>query len=1272
MKNEILQSHQELLANYAQTLEEKSESQLKDLEKKLLKADFSPKIVDRIYSDLNNRGGAQISYIHSIRVFLQDKLDFHYNDAIDTITEIFTPKFRENDLAYRQAVQTYLQNRSKDLVNARAEWRAYFEYRFRKQINRHLDQYFPEHWLTLNINLYSFIDNRNMPFYRLHLGVPDSHDAKYRADKDKSPYALREAAFTGLSHFQGKYSTVWEIIHNNVTSIFYFDKTPQKSLDMVVYEIDPDVRPKVSRGEPSYFGKFNAEGSHRESTILQIKPGDTNPELVFRAERAKCVNPEEKTYGECEREFQYSIMRFLIRSGIFNPLDAAFHVRLFEPKFENILQKAYSRYKSPGEHIKDNSRHEYEHMLLKELENLGNLKSLETTVLDQFNSSRRRIPYFDNSSDSWKNFDHNDKYTQEENEQLDLVIKLLDLEDPLSLDVRMSIFEAGFFYITQEDNTISHIYWLPVIINWKEQLTGGATFINSDKRIDPDLEWSKDPETGKYVEGSNAPTMPLTPSHSVPQDLISLLYFFNGLFVDKQIGEIEEVVRAPQERSAAVSVMSRNISHNLGSHVLSYLKNTLSNEEQMVDANILAGLPEELLSLIRNGDIVLPTLRSIGTLLDYFQERQDYIGTFASDRYLYFSPVYFRSSILKHFYTPVDPAKEHPFRNLILDYIVYSEGYTSKDIVINTQWKDAETGEVTPLDDNNDFEVALPSGNTGRQGIYTILENFIRNSAKHGIPKDKRPNQRMEVSIVISEAPEPADKSGIRYYKVEVQDNSSNIDRAKLERISKALNDPLMQKDGNPHEQHKGIKEIQIATGWLRGIQPHQLNEAAPGELPVLQIPEKPKDDEGIALKYVFYLRRPTPGLLIVKDKSKYYGAEKTGELMPAYQENLKDWRIEEYYPDIELNPKKVQYQFVAIEKALEIDTKDWKKQYFHILSQCPVRVVTGIDDGFLLAADFKKRLVQKWLNEHAPFDDMQKHSRFAITLPFAANPRRLSEDKDFRIGISDPNPSRAFSEEPDIREYVIDNTDEGEKQPIVFRRHNDLSAQFDHFRKDDSELKDYLFVEGISGDNTNNRLFRFETISHLWRYKMLEAALTKIIIIDERIWNNYYKPGRTKENDRNYQLWAKKNIHILSLEQDMEHPGYLFMKDLRGENVVRLDENGEVEFVNRGRNQPIYEQSHFISLHQGLLERGIKFCSNSALLKNKDEQDQIDSLLKRFKDEVFKVKFRVTIHSGRSKTHILPKRTAFVQLASLGSALRDCKLSLCELFYATIQEENK
>ena len=174
-------------------------------------------------------------------------------------------------------------------------------------------------------------------------------------------------------------------------------------------------------------------------------------------------------------------------------------------------------------------------------------------------------------------------------------------------------------------------------------------------------------------------------------------------------------------RSAIGSIMSRNGSHNIGSHVLAALSHNVGT------------MPDDRV------------------LYQYIQHRMDYIATATTDfpSWTYSTPVV--SGMMKEFLS-----QRH-----LLDYIANSEGlraYRFQDANMDNAARDGQKNTIRIsvskcigknevvdyitypyADDNkyrerlsNDVSVAIPGGTIGEHAFFTILENVIRNAAKHG------------------------------------------------------------------------------------------------------------------------------------------------------------------------------------------------------------------------------------------------------------------------------------------------------------------------------------------------------------------------------------------------------------------------------------------------------------------------------------------------------------------------------------------------------------
>lgn len=185
-------------------------------------------------------------------------------------------------------------------------------------------------------------------------------------------------------------------------------------------------------------------------------------------------------------------------------------------------------------------------------------------------------------------------------------------------------------------------------------------------------------------------------------------------------------------KSGIAAIMSRNGSHNLGSHVLA-----------AVQANINE-LPDDQI------------------LFKYIQHRMDFIAQITTEIPTWSYPVYFLQDMMLQFYK-----QKH-----LLNYITESEGlsafnYQKREYINDEKGKtklesieddsvqlnriiiivlDENKKELYNNKEKKDTVLAIPGGVVGQHALFTIFENIIRNSAKHGI-RNKKIGQNLEIRI---------------------------------------------------------------------------------------------------------------------------------------------------------------------------------------------------------------------------------------------------------------------------------------------------------------------------------------------------------------------------------------------------------------------------------------------------------------------------------------------------------------------------------------------
>ena len=264
-------------------------------------------------------------------------------------------------------------------------------------------------------------------------------------------------------------------------------------------------------------------------------------------------------------------------------------------------------------------------------------------------------------------------------------------------------------------------------------------------------------------------------------------------------------------KSAISTIMSRNGSHNIGSHVLAALSHNVGT------------MPDDRI------------------LYQYIQHRMDYMATVASDFPTWKQPTMFVGELMREFFS-----QRH-----LLDHIAESEGLSAWEfqnpdlsaeeareqhgkIKIRIRHDKGDGKTLVDVIDytkeaaiksllKEDVALAIPGGVVGNHAFFTILENIIRNAAKHGWSKrlpEERKQSNLEVTIDY--------KDSGRYVQFTIWDNMSNVDskdttstskpeKTLLERQKDRINQPFIDEEGRLRRENWGMAEIKISAGYLTG-----------------------------------------------------------------------------------------------------------------------------------------------------------------------------------------------------------------------------------------------------------------------------------------------------------------------------------------------------------------------------------------------------------------------------------------------------------------------
>ncbi len=640
-------------------------------------------------------------------------------------------------------------------------------------------------------------------------------------------------------------------------------------------------------------------------------------------------------------------------------------------------------------------------------------------------------------------------------------------------------------------------------------------------------------------------------------------------------------------KSAKAAIMSRNMSHNIGSHVMSYLKQKLGSitaimsDENKVLYNLTddeylkslmsrreLGNPEMLQTAIQNvrnaenaekdkptsKKIQFPFLVGTGRFIGYLQERQDYIATIATDYIPYGAPVNLKDAIydelnpdlrhMRHNESSQDDDGNRPM-NVLLSFIAKSEGLsrenmemvgqsfkTHNDIlfgfpkyenegtaphVFGIESENSKTGDVA-LTEMRKVNFSLPGGLVGRQAIFSIVENLIRNAAKHGNPCSTKQDGEgkdvgnleltFDVIDLASMNSEPCineriyDSKWRELYKASIDHDqlylftiTDNIvyktdseGRSLAERMRPALIEEYLDDNGNMRPTNKGIKEIRISAAWVRNeveetrylrYEDYAAGKPIPQKKAPLVAIEMTKEGH---LRYMICLPQDRMAAVITDGMSD--DNKRIFKNLSDY--SSKDWTL---YESIEAAKKdnKISYHYIFV-----ADEEKYNE----------FRPYTSNRLFVWNPADEQKQEITR-LQEETDAEVRYKHVKNAIV-------RMLHgiNDQSEPIYIWDSKTVDSQSEEdkknrPD--KVIVERSDtDADKAKYVYRTHHSTDTQFETYWKKKSLNEAYnniVRIDAITGDNSSDRIVRREPLNEEWYCSHLRALKKRVAIFDERLF---------------------------------------------------------------------------------------------------------------------------------------------------------------------------
>lgn len=572
----------------------------------------------------------------------------------------------------------------------------------------------------------------------------------------------------------------------------------------------------------------------------------------------------------------------------------------------------------------------------------------------------------------------------------------------------------------------------------------------------------------------------------------------SGIFKVVLMGEKgrSEILRHAT-RAAVAAIMGRNMSHNIGSHVLSYWSRRLQKYSEM-----LITVNSSLNNVVRLQDAnnCIEQVKDISMrdriFFEYLRSRMDFIAEISTTDPAWASTMLFCQDIILPFVS----------QTVLLNYLVMSENihfepccklgclesesashhritikvYYRSEILFEVQYlsdkpelyyKSNTKNQWTPLPVGNliemrgDIPVLVPHGLTGIQAFYSILENFIRNSAKHG-------NNKLEKGSQFSIIFDIDDTEFDDLIKVSISDNLGNCDKSVIKILNDGLTESLVNKNGVIKPGNWGLKEKKISSCFLRmggsgdidktiDYPPKWSKEAKAKQfiMPSCTSCKRSTHCSTPVVSYDFYLMKPKEALIIGGSSNR--DCEKLG----IFSINKKRFTA----PYIK---RGVPHRFLIIYERVEKSLLDKNKDYL------PIRQLKRFDGDCSVGI---LPCYKAWLKKKYLTTDIAK-----ANIVYRVNDMVNNTINNVVVSYN----------------KVIDLPTTGTcNNLIVFDDHGE---KWEKLMKESTNGLQYY--QGVSAANPTKRLLlNFNRLDSAKRelavVELAEAALTKVLIVDERIW---------------------------------------------------------------------------------------------------------------------------------------------------------------------------
>ena len=695
---------------------------------------------------------------------------------------------------------------------------------------------------------------------------------------------------------------------------------------------------------------------------------------------------------------------------------------------------------------------------------------------------------------------------------------------------------------------------------------------------------------------------------------------------NRNLEKSKEIAEEQARKAAYAQVFIRNLSHNIISHVLVHLQ---KGEEFSFDK-----LKKHIQkSNTYQSSFLLPWEKEQREITPIEQQEQLAIFfRYISNRCFYLNEaVYGITNTVAEKRVYGELFKQLDENRILLNYISGIDNFKYQIHFI----KETEKGYEI-FNEKNDISIMLPGGTIGEQAFYNIIENIIRNTAKHNVI-----GMQDCVHFVVKFS---NSKSLKKYYEVEIFDSIAQKESYRLiDRLNRMLLKSAFNMNNNQLRSYGlGQLEMKAAGAFLQQEDIAKIGEFSEKTLKeykkigknVVEIFQEHnltflhafttnqvydealqnlRETENRYLGYRFYVRKPEKYVFVFKED--YFLEEKNKKALESY--GISFLAVEEFKNSIR-EGQVYSHEFIFLQEGAQDKLGELgecfykthnakqtnRKERVEALSLLPERLM-------LIEKDFAKKLI-----DSKDIEDFEKEV--------------WEQWEGEKVEEINKNTTKVNQ---DIYRDNIGETGNGfnydECRQVVF---------FDHLNNYDTWKNltagvntSLVTIEPLSSaaqrklpefKNNLNEYIRVARKSPICQ-KLVEAYFNKVIVIDERIQRaaESIYPAKDGQGVKEAEIFNYINVLIPEKEKI----------DLAKEHFSNDDKNAIIAYIDN------IKKAEFLVIHYGILER----------IYNNDT-NRTEAINKQLNKWVRTTRVIVTSGRGRQTLEHLPLSVNYLNISSL------------------------